>query len=291
LITQYKKDGKIDHQFGNDGKVFSSLSGFTDKAYDLVLQPDGKIVAGGEANYDFAVARFHENGSVDSSFGTAGKLIVDINGTSNARIESLVLQADGKIVSGGTVWPYPASNDFALVRFNANGSLDNSFSSDGKVTTSIGSSGDYISELLLQPDGKIIAAGTSFSSGSGNFALARYYSGSECLFPSGINAVQVAANQAKIKWNASTGATGYNIQYKQVGTGNWISKSATATNVVLNNLQPSTTYKYQVATVCANSTSTFSTIKSFTTPPMKVGRRLERSGGNAGVSQSIKRNI
>ncbi len=109
------------------------------------------------SNYDFGVARYNTDGSLDSSFDTDGKVITAI-GSSNDYVRSVAIQSDGKIVAAG--YSYNGSNfDFAVARYNTNGSLDSSFDTDGKVTTAIGSSDDYSYSVAIQSDGKIVVAG------------------------------------------------------------------------------------------------------------------------------------
>ncbi len=136
--------------------------GGTDIANAVVLQSDGKIVAVGQDSSDFALARYNADGSLDSSFGTGGKVTTDFGGSDAAL--AAVLQPDGKIVAVGT-----SAADFALARYNTDGSLDTSFGTGGKVTTDFGGT-DQAWAAVLQPDGKIVAAGLA----SADFALARY---------------------------------------------------------------------------------------------------------------------
>ena len=155
----------------------------------MILQDDGKILIAGSAinstdiTYDFAIARLKSNGSVDSSFGTAGKVMTDF-GATYASIFSITLQADHKIVAAGYSGSLanPEINGtgnsvFALARFNSNGSLDNSFSGDGKLTTVFPSARSEAYDVLVKADGKIVAVGLSGNSGSSpatNFAIAQY---------------------------------------------------------------------------------------------------------------------
>ncbi|MGQ9576779.1 MAG: PKD domain-containing protein, partial [Thermoguttaceae bacterium] len=131
---------------------------------------------------DFAVVRYNSDGSLDTTFGTGGKVTTDF-AFRDDHAAAIAVQADGKIVVAGSSYEGPTDYDFALVRYNSDGSLDASFDGDGKVTTDIGRSGTYdegSDVVVVQPDGKIIVVGTCFQSyggGTGNdFALARYNS-------------------------------------------------------------------------------------------------------------------
>jgi len=114
---------------------------------------------------------FAQPGSLDNSFGTGGKLTTDF-GSSDDLGYSVALQTDGKIVVAGYSGSYP-NDDFALVRYNTDGTLDNTFGTGGKLTTDFGSSDDLGYSVALQTDGKIIVAGRS-NNGLDDFGLCRY---------------------------------------------------------------------------------------------------------------------
>jgi uncharacterized delta-60 repeat protein len=175
----FSRPGDLDAGFGANGKVVVPVrSSANDGATKVALQTDGKIVVAGYAftnsRSDFAVARFNPTGAPDASFGTNGVVVTSLDGATYA--SSVVIQPDGKILIAGNML-VGETNDFALFRFNSNGTPDAAFGAGGLVTTPINAAtNDYVSALLLQPDGKIIAAGTSFgSAGSASeFAIARY---------------------------------------------------------------------------------------------------------------------
>jgi uncharacterized delta-60 repeat protein len=171
-LARYNTDGSLDKYFDKDGKQTTDFFGFDDIAYALAIQADGKIVVAGAAiniNYDFALARYNSDGSLDNSFDGDGKQTIDFNGLNNIAY-ALAIQPNGKIVVAGQ-----ASDNFALVRYNSNGSLDNSFDGDGKLITDFGSSAAYA--LAIQTNGKIVVAGQAFNlDNTTDFALARYNS-------------------------------------------------------------------------------------------------------------------
>ena len=136
----------------------------------MALQSDGKIVVGGTSstsNLDFAVVRYNSSGSLDTSFGGGGKVITDV-GSTNDYCYSMALQSDGKIDLAGTV----GGSYFAVVQYNPDGSLDTSFSGDGKVITSPGSGSIGAYAVAVQSDGKILVAGQSGS--HSDFTVVRY---------------------------------------------------------------------------------------------------------------------
>ena len=139
------------------------MGGSYDYAQALVQQADGKLVAAGYSyngsNYDFALVRYNSDGSLDTSFGSGGVVTTGVGGSDDG-VHALVQQADGKLVAAGRS-NNGSNNDFALVRYNSDGSLDTSFGSGGVVTTAVGGSDDYAQALVQQADGKLVAAGRS----------------------------------------------------------------------------------------------------------------------------------
>lgn len=168
--------GTLDPTFGTGGKVFTSFGSLRDEAYALAVQTDGKVVMAGmwqapSMGFDFALARYNTDGSLDSTFGTGGKVTTDIGVFDEAY--AVTIQPDGKIVAGGYTNTAPSGIDFAVVRYNANGTLDTSFGTGGIVITNLGNNPTRIYALALQPDGKIIASGSE-QFGNDNFAIVRY---------------------------------------------------------------------------------------------------------------------
>ena len=163
-----------DPAFGARGKVTTDF-GDDDCAYAVSLQTDGKIVAAGYSRGGskdvFALARYNNDGSLDGTFGTGGKVTTTIGDA--ARVYAISLQSDGKIVAAGYS-TIGGNNVFALARYKSDGSLDSTFGTDGKVTTSIGADNDEACAVSLQTDGKIVAAGYSFVGNRFVFALIRY---------------------------------------------------------------------------------------------------------------------
>lgn len=167
--------GDLDTTFSSDGKTTTDFSGIPaqpDIANDVAVQPDGKIVAAGRGGLNapgvggtaqFAVARYNTDGSLDTSFGSGGKVqfrFFDPPNTNFAR--NVVIQSDGKILVSGLAGPNEQTASAALARLNTDGSLDTSFSGDGKVTLNISSGvGNGFRGIAQQTDGKIIAAGAA----------------------------------------------------------------------------------------------------------------------------------
>jgi uncharacterized delta-60 repeat protein len=177
VIMRFDDHGVLDPSFGSGGIVEVDLGAGTfgnDEASAVVVQPDGAIVVGGSAERDadvedFALARFTSSGDLDGSFGTAGVVYTDFLGTQDT-LFGLALQPDGNIVGVGfTVRPGAPNWDLSMARYLPDGTLDVGFGTNGRVMTSFGTL-DSGQAVTLQPDGKIVVAGTSDS----NVILARY---------------------------------------------------------------------------------------------------------------------
>ena len=181
-LVRYNSNGSLDTTFDNDGKVTtvigSPIDVSVDVGYSVTLQSNGKFLVASYSwntnNWDFALVRYNTNGLLDTTFGNNGKVITEI-GSSDDNGFAIVLQTDGKVLVAGRS-DNGNNMDFALVRYNSNGSLDTTFDSDGKVTTAIGSSGDVGASVTLQADGKILVAGISDNGKNYDFAVVRYNS-------------------------------------------------------------------------------------------------------------------
>lgn len=164
-IARLQPNGRLDTGFGNAGLSYVPFEKGGAFAYSLAVQSDGKIILAGEAKQDgtgqIAVARLTANGKLDNSFATGGKLTVPL--ARGGRAAALALQSDGKIVIAGSAFNGHDA-DFAVVRLNRDGSLDNTFSDDGKLTLPLGDAtqNDAAKCVALQSNGNIILGGTAY---------------------------------------------------------------------------------------------------------------------------------
>jgi uncharacterized delta-60 repeat protein len=212
-IARLNPDGTLDSRFSGDGRRLISFGRLFDVGVRVVAPPNGRIVVAGSSfrsidpaatDFDFAVARLNPRGALDQSFSGDGKVLISFQ-TGDPGVDAgfdVATQPDGKLVvagrsssgvnagvplilpvgvgpSGKSVRPY----DFAVARLNPGGSLDQSFSGDGKQLTSFatGPSDDQGNAVAIQSDGRIVAAGASDQGGAStvdyDFALARYLGG------------------------------------------------------------------------------------------------------------------
>jgi uncharacterized delta-60 repeat protein len=232
-VLRYKADGSLDSGFGQGGKVVADFAGDTDRAWAVALQPDGKIVVGGEANtgtgatgVDFALLRLNTDGSLDTSFGNGGKVLTPIAAsTGSDAVHSLALQtvqgelrilavggegdfraaryhADGTLdtgfgtqgrigglfnsvigaaravellPNGGAVLAGQINHHFAAVQLTAAGTLDTSFAQTGRIEKPLAANWNEATALVRQSDGKLILGGWAYTGAgsSGDFAALR----------------------------------------------------------------------------------------------------------------------
>jgi uncharacterized delta-60 repeat protein len=175
-LTRLASDGFPDKDnFGSNGKgtVITPLNYFKHSNSAILIQPDGKIVIAGilddydHETRDVALARFNSDGSLDSTFGPSGIVTTDFG--SNETCADITLQPNGKIILAGKI-SSPESADILLVRYNNDGTLDQTFGTAGMLTKDFGNTPDSGNGLALQPDGLLLVAGST----NGNAVVARY---------------------------------------------------------------------------------------------------------------------
>jgi uncharacterized delta-60 repeat protein len=161
-LARFNPNGSLDTSFGSDGKVGTRFNQ-DGAAFAAALQPDGKIIAVGGANNNvFAAVRYKSDGSLDSSFGSGGLVTTDFPGNNYDCAEAVVVQADHKIILAGISDYDGGDSDFALARYNPDGSLDTTYGDNGTVVTNVGSDiYNTISGAVLQADGKMVVVGFS----------------------------------------------------------------------------------------------------------------------------------
>lgn len=172
-LARYDTDGTLDDTFGGDGRVLTNLTPGDDYAWAVAIQSaDQKIVVAGGAGGAggrFALARYDTDGTLDASFGGDGRVMTDFTNAYDY-VDAIEIQSDGRIVAAGATNYYGSTPRFALARYDTDGTLDGTFSGDGKLTTSFPGGYAWAFGVAIQDDDKIVAAGQTGSS----TALARY---------------------------------------------------------------------------------------------------------------------
>ncbi|MBL9132885.1 MAG: hypothetical protein JNG86_16880, partial [Verrucomicrobiaceae bacterium] len=288
-IGRYNSDGTPDTSF-----TASSLSMY---GFGLALQPDGKrVIAGanltGAGSRDFQLARYNANGSLDSGFGTAGVTLTGI-GTADDLAYDVALQTDGRIVAAG--YSYNADtgfNDFAVVRYQANGTLDTSFKSTGKALGGFTSGSAVGRSMVIAPDGRIIVAGYAHDGTKNNFALARYFGTDQPPIVTTGDATGIVRNGAVLNGMVNPNSlattayfeygttTGYGSTSSSVNLGNGYLAAPTA--ITIGGLTDNTLYHYRLVATNAAGT-TYGADAVFTTAPNPP---LAFTGDAANVSAS-----
>lgn len=176
-LARFLTDGELDPSFAGNGIATTAFRGGDASAEAIAIQPDGDVVVAGTANrsatgWDFALARYRSDGSLDPSFGHDGRVTTDFDGGGDAAY-GLVLQGNKIVVAG------ESGGDFALARYASDGRLDKVFSGDGRVTTDFAGHADVARSVAAVADGRIVAAGYAtqvdqFGTPSPHLALARY---------------------------------------------------------------------------------------------------------------------
>jgi uncharacterized delta-60 repeat protein len=190
-LVRYNANGTLDTTFGNNGVVQTVVGNDGGVLTGLALESDGKIVAVGNANNggkvgkEAAVVRYNPNGSLDTTFGggkhPSGIVLTQLNMPGSNGVAAVAIDGSGKIDLAAATAPTGGPDDFTLLRYNANGTLDTTFgpSKNGIVTTPVGTSASWATGLAVQPDGDIVLAGSAYTRSANNsleetMGLARY---------------------------------------------------------------------------------------------------------------------
>jgi uncharacterized delta-60 repeat protein len=187
-IARYNSNGTLDTTFALNGQI--SIVG---PASAIALLSNGKFIVAGSFptsigtppapnTYGVALTRYNANGTVDITFGTHGGVVAPFSGNTDAVGFALAIQSNGDIVAAGQAGSQAPDgpSSFALARFTATGQVDTTFGNSGTVTTAFGNNTAFVSALLIQSDGKIVAVGndemisSEGQSITDSFALARY---------------------------------------------------------------------------------------------------------------------
>ncbi|MDK9692738.1 MAG: cadherin domain-containing protein [Sulfurimonas sp.] len=178
ILGRYLGNDLLDASFGTDnslgsgGMIKTDINGETDSTHALVIQSDGKIIAAGQSDNSFALVRYNADGTLDTSFGTDAKVITLFDGIDDC-IHDIVLQTNGKIVVAGRMYDDTLKEyHITLARYNSDGSLDMTFSGDGKIVDDFFDLNEYANTLGIQSDGKIVVGGRN----ADGFTIVRYNS-------------------------------------------------------------------------------------------------------------------
>ena len=172
VLVRYNADGSLDTSFGTGGRVVVDFGQPNDVAYALTVAADGRLVAAGQSNGDFAVARFSADGVLDASFGDGGKRTIDIGGAGgNDLAGAVVVDGSGRVLLAGS-----SGDGVAVVRLTSTGAPDTAFSGDGELivpglsATADPANPELAIALAVQADGKVLVGNHT---AGGDFGIAR----------------------------------------------------------------------------------------------------------------------
>lgn len=173
---RYLSDGTLDTGWNGSGMVATTIGTGMSTASAMAVQPDGKVLVAGScmnnATQVFCTIRYNSDGSLDSGWNGNG-MVLTAMGSGSGTAKAVAVQADGKVLVAGSCTG-AVNEDFCSVRYSAGGVLDSSWGTVGKVVTSIGSGADLANAMLLQPDGKVLLAGTCSNGSNTDFCALRY---------------------------------------------------------------------------------------------------------------------
>lgn len=173
-LMKFFPGGTPDTAFGDLGQVFLGASGKNYVARSMAVKKDGKILVAGSSSGGsddaFAIARFNPSGIADPGFGTDGSIVADIR-EGNDLISDVLILPDNMIIVAGS-----SCSDFIVAKYLENGITDRSFGNQGITVTSINQSESIVSAICLQPDGKLVVAGSFLDGDNFDFAVVRYNS-------------------------------------------------------------------------------------------------------------------
>ncbi len=175
-VLRFNSDGSLDGTFGSGGATVTPIGIGDDRARAMLTQPDGKIVVAGTCSNgvdsDFCAARYMPSGTLDTSFGSGGKVVTAFSNRDDA-VNAMVLQPDGKLVLAGRC-NNGTTDDACAVRYEISGVLDSGFGVSGKLVTSVGSGFSEARVAALQSDGKLLIAAQCLSGSKTDFCALRY---------------------------------------------------------------------------------------------------------------------
>lgn len=183
-VARYTRAGALDPTFGSGGKVITDFGAGNDLGLDMALSKTGAVVMVGHvqknADYDTGIVRYTAAGALDKTFGSGGKVVLDLaalqgNPGGNDNPEAVVIQPDGKIVVTGIVNVTPSTYHLFVARFNPSGSIDTSFGTSGMTVVATPDTGSYGVSVALSPQGKILVLGQliAIAAGPSNIAVVR----------------------------------------------------------------------------------------------------------------------
>jgi len=165
IAARFSADGRLDNSFANSGITNTDI-GSRDFGYSIISLPDQSTLLAGASGSGIGIVKYTPSGLVDTNFGQGGKVV--LNDFTQSQVVRVITSSDGKIFIGADT-NSGGSRDFSIIKLNGNGTIDTSFATQGRASFDFDGRNDYLSELLITSDGKILLIGTS----SGDFSALR----------------------------------------------------------------------------------------------------------------------
>lgn len=276
LIEKFSETGALDSSFGTGGIALYDLNPGNDVAWAIRMHPNGKIMAAGRkgagnGKTDYMVMAINANGTLDTGFGIGGVASKNIN-INDAALDMLI-EPSGKIVlAGSSGGGLLGSQDFSICRFNENGSVDNTFGTNGATVSEIGTFFSEAAAIGRQSDGKLVVAGKS-ADFDNDIALVRYFSDpvvATCDMPVNLVTSGITSNSAMLSWEQASGAASFQLRYRSMNDQTWTKMYVNGNSVTINGLTPGVKYIWSVKAKCDDGVSSFSTNAKFKTLPQKL---------------------
>ncbi|MFZ1617424.1 MAG: T9SS type A sorting domain-containing protein [Flavobacteriales bacterium] len=208
LMSKLHPDGTPDAMFGTAGTLSPSLGGLNAEAYGMLVNEDGMYVVGylweNIGNASAYIAKFNADGTSDTSFGTNGSTISDFG--SFDYLSNQIAQPDGKIVACGATAPALVATSALTIRYTTSGLLDPTYGDGGKTITTVGIISDGLKGIALEPDGRIVVAGSKSDIHNVNSMMVMRYlgDGSVGFSASGTSSVQYVVFPDPVTGNSAT---------------------------------------------------------------------------------------
>ncbi len=254
LLVRYLPDGSLDRSFGENGIATAGFENIVYPImYDLIVQPDGKIVTAGSSGVEnsfkrnMTLVRFENNGAVDNSFAYNGIAITDFgenNPDVHSEAKAVLLQPDGKIFAAGNYKEYlTVTYNFALALYQSNGRLDSAFGNNGLQTTSFMGGTAVAEDAALQSNGKIVLAGHAYFAAtfSNQFALARYIGDRTGTRPIYVRVKRLLGNHLLLTGEIPAQANTASFRIERSSDGSQFSGIASLSNATAANSSNNTT--------------------------------------------------
>lgn len=277
IIEKFNSSGILDPAFGTNGIAIFNLTTGQDVGWGIELHPNGRIMIagrigiGGPGKSDFLLMAITSNGALDTSFGIDGLASKNVNVTETAL--DLLVEPSGKIVlAGASGTGGLGGDDYAICRFNENGSIDATFGNNGATVSEIASFFSEAAVIGMQSDGKLMVAGRGATI-KNDFALVRYFSDPiiiDCAAPINAATSNITSNSATLSWDNPGNADAFQVKYRTINDQGWTKMYVNNISVTITGLTAGSKYVWTVKAKCGADVSSVTNFIKFKTLPQRL---------------------